>query len=157
MTLRTPQTLRPRASIVLVVSAVTAGGLALGGMGIGVAAPVSPDAGSHTLAIRAVQTSAKQFSHHHLVFTNKDSIKGKYAGNSVLTGVLNRRTDIVTGNIAIALSRGIVYAHFSENGPTGHLTGTVTGGAGRYKGISGSITGKAVNAKTTQVTVTYNN
>jgi hypothetical protein len=134
--------------------------LALSGLGVGVAASAaSPDKPTHTLTIRSVQTTAKAFPHHRLVFTNKDSITGRYAGNSVLTGVLNRKTDIVTGNIAIALSRGILYAHFTENGPTGQLTGQltgrVTGGAGAYQGISGAITGHATNAKTTMVTVTY--
>jgi hypothetical protein len=158
MTFRTRPSIPARSCVVLAVGCLAAGGLALSGLGVGVgvaASAASPGRSTHTITIRAVQTAAKQFPHHRLVFTNRDSIKGRYAGNSVLAGVLNRKTDIVTGNIAIALSRGILYAHFKENGPTGALTGTVTGGAGAYHGISGTITGNATNAKTTVVTVTY--
>jgi hypothetical protein len=152
MTFRTRLTRRPHPSAVIAAGALAVGSLALTGTG---AAAAAPAAATHTLTIRSTGTGHKQLTGHHIVFTTRDTIKGKYGGSGILTGILHPKTNEITASSAIALSGGIIYASLTVNGPTGTFTGGVTGGSGIYKGITGILKGRPINAKTTVVTITY--
>ena len=44
--------------------------------------------------------------------------------------------------VAVAIKGGLLYGHFTET-PHDTISGTITGGAGRFKGATGTIAGKA--------------
>jgi hypothetical protein len=133
------------------VSAMT-GALAVTGVGVGVA---SSSARTHTLKVKSTEVSEKFLPGGHFVDADKDTSNGKYIGTDAVSGLYVKTTKTTTGEVAFALSGGIMYASFTVNAETGVLTGKLTGGAGKYHGISGTIKGIPAGKKSTRVTVTY--
>jgi hypothetical protein len=58
------------------------------------------------------------------------------------------------GNVAVALKAGFLYAHLVFSN-TGALTGTLTGGTGKYVGVTGTVVGTPISKKDTDITVMY--
>jgi hypothetical protein len=132
--------------------ALAAGSLFATGVGASYAASAASK--PHVLTFKVKSTSQKNFG-KRFVSTDKDLSHGKHIGNDVLTGSYNPKTKTVSGDVAVGLAGGIIYAHlnFPAKGKT--FTGTVTGGAGKYKGASGSVTGTSLGHGKQKVTVTY--
>jgi hypothetical protein len=133
------------------ISAMT-GALAVTGVGVSVA---SSSAKTHTLNLKSTTISEKFLPHNHFVNADKDTRNGKYVGTDAASGVFNKKTEMVKGEVAFALSGGIIYANISINDKTGVLTGKITGGAGTFTRSSGTVKGTAVSEKTTDVTLIY--
>jgi hypothetical protein len=128
------------------------GALAVTGVGVGIA---SSSAKTHTLRVKSTVVSEKVLPGGHFVDADKDTSKGKYVGTDAVSGAYLKKTNTAKGEVAFALSGGIMYANIAENAKTGVLTGKLTGGAGKFKGISGTVKGTAVSEKSTDVTVIY--
>jgi hypothetical protein len=134
------------------VGVVAAGSLAVTGIGVSVAAS---SAGTHTLKVTSTEILSKNLPKNQFLDTDKDTSNGKYVGSDVVIGVYDPKTQGVKARVAFALSGGIMYANFSVNAKTGALTGKLTGGSGKFKDVSGTITGTPVSKKATAVTVIY--
>lgn len=112
------------------------------------ALPASAGSAHHTLHFTAVAKSHANLGHKGGVAFDHDVNAKGLVGYDILSFV--GRT---TADAAVGLNGGLLYAHltFSKTG----LTGTVTGGAGRYAGAKGSVTGKTISNNKTKVTITY--
>jgi hypothetical protein len=130
------------------VAAVTVAMLATGG-GL-LAMPAFASSATHTLTFTAKARAENTFSGSHSgAQFEKDYTAGKLIGYDIVTFQTQS-----SGFVALAVNGGFIYGHLHfSNGPT--TTGRVTGGAGAFKGVKGTIVGKSINNKTTNVTVTY--
>lgn len=84
-----------------------------------------------------------------------DTKHGKQIGGDSSSGRYHAATGKVTGRVSFQRKQGVIYATFSLNTQTAKLTGKVVGGAGIYKGVTGTLSGRAVNRKLTSITMTY--
>jgi hypothetical protein len=127
----------------LVVASLAAGTVAITGTGAAIAATSSHD---HTLSFTSKQTSATTHFGAHFVNADKDIKGGHVIGDDVLSAkvTFTKKVHSITGSIAIALKGGEIYAKITGNPDTNNLAGKLTGGAGKYKGISGTISGKPI-------------
>jgi hypothetical protein len=103
----------------------------------------------HTLRFDAVQVATHQFSPSTSAVLDKDVRAGKVIATDELDWTGS------TATVAIALSHGFLYGHFTVNQKTGAFAGVVTGGTGAYRGDAGTIRGQAISATKAAVTVTY--
>lgn len=127
----------------LVVTSLAAGTVAITGAGAAIAAT---SAKTHTLSFTSKQTSATTQFGAHFVNADKDVKGGHVIGDDVLSAKVTytKKVHSIRGSIAIALNGGEIYATITGNPDTDQLAGRLTGGAGKYKGVSGTISGKAV-------------
>jgi hypothetical protein len=98
---------------------------------------------THTLHFTAHKVAANSFGE-----VDKDTHAGKVIGYDALSYVASNRADV-----ALSLHGGFLYGHFTISS-SGALSGKVTGGAGAYKGDTGTIKGQGM-ANSATVTVTY--
>ena len=140
-----------RTEKVLVISAIT-GALAVTGVGVSLA---SSSVKTHTVKLTSTQVSEKFLPGDHFVDADKDLSSGKYVGTDSVSGQYNAKTEKVKGEAAFALSGGMIYANVEISDKTAVLAGKLTGGAGKFKGISGTVTGTVVSEKVTDVTIAY--
>jgi hypothetical protein len=133
----------------VIVATLAASTVALAGAGAAVA--TTSASSSHTLKLTSKTTSMSQFG-PDFVSADKDLAGGHVVGADVLSGKVTytKKTHSITGSIAIALKGGELYATVTGNPDTNALTGKLTGGAGKYKGVSGTISGKAVKGSNTE-------
>jgi hypothetical protein len=136
----------------LATALLTAGSLTVTGLGVAVAASGHK---TDTLSFISKETSDKQLPGNHFVDTDKDVAHGKYAGNDILTGHSNNKTATASGDVVFAREGGVIYGQVHLDFKTGAITGTVTGGAGKFAGAAGTITGNSLNDKDASLTITY--
>jgi hypothetical protein len=127
----------------LVVASVTAATVAITGAGAAIATTSSS---SHTLSFTSKQTAATTHFGPRFVNADKDVKGGHVIGDDVLSAKVTYTKTVhsIAGSIAIALNGGEIYATITGNPDTNKLAGKLTGGAGRYKGVSGTISGSPV-------------
>jgi hypothetical protein len=78
---------------------------------------------------------------------------GTIIGFDVINGKFDPATHSAKGWVAFSTRGGVLYGRLKfSNGPI--TTGTVTGGTGRFKGVSGTIYGKSLNSAGTRTAVT---
>lgn len=133
----------------IIAATLTAGTVAVAGVGAAIAATSASS--THTLKLTSKTTSMSQFG-PEFVSADKDLSGGHVVGADVLSGKVTytKKVHSITGSIAIALKGGELYATITGNPETNALTGKLTGGAGKYKGVSGTISGKAVKGSSTE-------
>jgi hypothetical protein len=133
----------------IIAATITAGTVAIVGGGAAFAATSASS--SHTLKLTSKTTSMRQFG-PDFVSADKDIKAGHVVGADVISGKVTytKKVHSITGSIAVALKSGELYATFTGNPDTNALAGTLTGGTGRYKGVSGTISGKAVKGSSTE-------
>jgi hypothetical protein len=110
---------------------------------VAVPALASGAATTHTLHFTAHKVGGNSFGE-----IDKDTHAGKVIGYDALSYVASNRADV-----ALSLRGGFLYGHFTISS-AGALSGKVTGGAGAYKGDTGTIKGQGTKGGAT-VTVTY--
>jgi hypothetical protein len=135
--------MKARTSIAVVgVAAITTGGCLL-------ALPASASSTTHTLTFTSITKSQVPLGKSGGASFDHDVSGGTVIGYDIVSfGSKN------TGNVAVALNHGVIYAHLKFSS-TGALKGKVTGGAGKYAGATGTVKGEAVAKNKTDVTVTY--
>lgn len=131
---------------------------------VGVGAFLIPAAGNstaatttHTIKFTAVAQKQANLSKTSFAQDEVDRNKaGKIIGFDVIYGSFNPKTNTATGRVALSTQGGILYGslHFT-NGPV--TTGRVTGGTGKFRGVTGTIYGKSINKAGTRtaVVITY--
>jgi hypothetical protein len=127
----------------LMVASLAAGTLAIAGAGTAIATRASS---SHTLSFTSKGTGKTAHFGRQYVNSDKEIKGGHTIGDDVISGIVNPKAQTISGTVAIALQGGVIYARFTGNFATGALTGKVTGGAGKFKGIAGTINGTAVGS-----------
>ena len=137
---------------------LAAAGLAVTGIAVapqlGSAAPAK--ATTHTLKLAAHQTANHNFPPNKFAGaeTDRSPATGKVLGYDTITGSFNLTTHVITINAAVALKGGLITAHLTGKGQT--FDGVITGGAGKYKTIKGTVHAQSRNgSKVTHITFTY--
>ena len=100
---------------------------------------------THTLKFTAVQQKSASFSGTTAGEAENDVNKaGKIIGFDVIYIVFNPKTHTASGGLTLDTNGGFLYGTLEfTNSPVTH--GKVTGGTGRFKGATGTITGKDLN------------
>lgn len=129
---------------------VSAAGTAVLAAAVAVAVPHLASAGTHQRAIESSATHTIRFVDKQagknidrgrgLIQANDDYDGKKLIGTDEINCVFGR----TSGKCLVTLSvkGGFLYGKFTET-PDDVITGTITGGAGSFKGDKGTITGKA--------------
>jgi hypothetical protein len=128
--------------------------------GLGVASTVdtaSAAATVHTLKFVATQTAQRNTGHGTFVGTEVERHKGTFVGYDTLSGKFNIHTHRAILHVAVSRPGGLLYAVVVvRSGPAGNFAGKVTGGAGKFKGARGTVTGHSPsNGNKAFVTVKY--
>jgi hypothetical protein len=135
----------------IVIGVTAAGAIAATGIGLAAAQPTST---THTLTFNAIQISVHQVGSTKFIAVAKDKRDGTFIGNDVVLGVFDVTTQTFRFHVAAALKGGFIYGQGHGNS-TGAITGTVTGGTGVYRSISGTLRGTPVSSTSERVTITY--
>lgn len=137
---------------------------ALAAIGIGaLVVPAVASAGSttHTLKFTAVTLKQKNVSKYQFAEADKDvNSKGKIIGFNTVWGVFNPKTSSAHGYVTFVTKGGTLNfsIKFSQNqAPGATSTGKLTGGTGKFKGDTGTLTATQLNKAGTRtaVTITY--
>lgn len=140
--------LRTSAALISTVALVGAGASLL-------PAAASPSHRAHKLSFTSVTEKSVMFSKGSGAESDKDlNKKGKIIGFGALSYKVGQTGG--TGRIALDLAGGFMYGKLTISAsPVTH--GTLTGGTGRYKGITGKISATNLNQAGTRtaVTITY--
>lgn len=122
-----------------------------------VPAVASSNSVSHTLKFTAITQKSANFSRTSFGQDEIDRNKaGKIIGFDVINGTFDPSTNTAKGRVALSTKGGILYGKLKfSNGPITH--GRVTGGTGKFSGVTGTIYGKSLNKRGTRtaVTITY--
>ena len=126
--------------------------------GVGVASTVDTASAApkvHTLKFVAVQTGQHRTGHNTFVGTDIERHKGQVVGFDTISGRFNVHTHEAFIRVAAARRGGLLYVALTQDA-SGQLNGRVTGGAGRFRGATGTVTGHSPgNGKKTYVLVKY--
>jgi hypothetical protein len=137
----------------IVTSAV--GAAALATAGLGVADAVTAHA-THTLMFKSVQLSSFNTAKTSFVNVDKDVVKGKKIGGDILSCKANATFSHIHCNFAGAFKGGIINGTFNLTQAHNNLhNGKITGGSGKFKGVTGKITGTTSGKNNENVTITY--
>jgi len=140
----------------LPVAAVGAAALISGGALL-LPAAASAHSVTHKLTFTAIKQKSASFSRTANGVAENDYDKaGKIIGFDVIYVAFNPQTHRPSGGVTLDTNGGFLYGtlEFAQN-PVIH--GTVTGGTGKFKGVSGTITARSLNKSGTRtaVTITY--
>jgi hypothetical protein len=118
-------------------------------------APRVASAKSHVLKFTAVMQKQTRLGKTGFAEDEKDVKNGKVIGFDVINATFIS-SSTAKGGVTLSTKGGFLYGtlKFTNNPVT---TGKVTGGTGKFKGATGTITGKDLNKKGTRtaVTITY--
>ena len=92
-------------------------------------------------------------------FAGTDRIRSR-ATNDVrgfvsYTGVFNPQTQTVRIFAGLALQGGVIFGRVMLTEESDRFTGRITGGSGKYRGITGTITGRSVGENRTFLNLHY--
>jgi hypothetical protein len=130
--------------IIASVGTALSGVLAAGFVAVSTGADAAPV--THTIKLISTQTAAHQFSKSSGVSAGTDRHKGKVIGYDVLSISGSR----IVGSFA---TRGGVIHFRIPFSKTKTLHGRVTGGSGRFAGVSGTIAATPLNKAQTRTAV----
>ena len=140
----------------LPIAAVGAAALISGGAFV-LPATASTHSVTHTLTFTAVTQKSASFSRTASGQADTDYSKaGKIIGFDIIRIAFDPQTHKPSGGVTLEAEGGFLYGTLKlSQGPVIH--GTVTGGTGTFKGVTGTITGRNLNKSGTRtaVTITY--
>jgi hypothetical protein len=137
----------------IATSAIGAGALATAGLGVADALTAHA---THTLTFKSVQLSSFNTAKTSFVNVDKDVVKGKKIGGDILSCKANATFTHIHCNFAGAFKGGIIDGTFNLTQAHNNLhNGKITGGVGKFKGVTGTITGTASGKNNENVTITY--
>jgi hypothetical protein len=116
----------------------------------------SADAALTTHHMRFVAYSDRNIRFGQTTFggTEIDRRNGHRVGFDVISGKFNLTTHSVTIYVSVARRGGLLHAKVHDVSNTRYV-GRVTGGSGRFKGASGTVTAQDLKGNGTRVIVTY--
>jgi hypothetical protein len=85
----------------------------------------------------------------------RDVKHGTVIGADSSSGQYHAKSQTVTADTTIERKGGLMFGTFTLDFQTGHLSGKIVGGLGKYKGVTGTISGRALNDKDTKATIVY--
>jgi hypothetical protein len=130
----------------------------VGGGALGFSAAASASTASHTLRFVSVEEKVIVYSKTSQAEQDKDTTNsGKLVGFDMLNFAFNPKTHKGTALAALDLKGGMLFAVLSVSLSSATSHGLITGGIGIFKGASGTIVAKNLNASGTRtaVTITY--
>ena len=146
------------------IGAISAGALLASGVGGAVALSADASTGSgaaaktHTLKFNSIEKGSHQLGKKYFAGIDVDKRKGEVVGYDTISGTFEQSTQTIKIDVAVSLKGGLLYGKVSAVGPSTDLDGKVTGGTGKFKGATGTITTHELpNGNTTQVTIKWSN
>ena len=116
------------------------------------------DAPAPTMHMRFIAHSDRNINFGRATFggTEIDRRAGHRVGFDLISGKFDPATGTVTIDVAVARRGGLLYGKVHTVSATRYV-GRVTGGSGRFKGASGTVTARNLNQQgsRTRVVVTY--
>jgi hypothetical protein len=94
----------------------------------------------HHLKFVALPTAGHNTGPRTFVGTEVNRRHGKVVGYDTLSGKFNFQTHRVFVRVAISRKGGLLFVQ-ANVGESGHFTGKVTGGRGRFSGARGTVRG----------------
>jgi hypothetical protein len=92
-------------------------------------------------------------------FAGTDRVRSRATGNVLgfasFTAVFNRRTETARIWASFALRGGLIHVRVRLTEETERFTGRITGGSGKYRGITGTISGRSTSGNRTFVNLHY--
>ena len=143
----------------LVVLAGTTAAVGVGAFLLPAAGHSGSPATTHTIRFTAVTEKQATLGKSTFVQSQVDHNKaGTVIGVDVINVAFSSTMSLSHGRVALSAKGGMLYGMLTFPTAT-TTTGKVTGGTGRFKGATGTIVGKNLNASgtRTKVTVTYTN
>ncbi len=126
------------------------------GMGVATADASAASAKVHTQRFDSRTVQDYQLAGGNYVDFSRDVAHGKLIGSDSSSGRYHESTGVVTGYVTFFRNGGTLRARFRFD--TRHSTtiyGTITGGQGTYRGVTGTVTGQVVSDTVTRTTLTY--
>jgi hypothetical protein len=112
-------------------------------------------AGPHSATVHTIRFTGTTLRQHAFGSSGRVTVDTDVQDHKVFTYDIATATGTNTVDMAIALNDGFLYAHIVF-GQHGDLTGTVTGGSGKFAGVTGTISGKpGPTSAQSAVTVRY--
>jgi hypothetical protein len=116
--------------------------------GLGVATTVdgasataqAPSAKAHHLKFVVVSLADHGTGRYTFVGTDVNRHQGKVVGYDTVSGKFNIHTGKAFLRVAVSRKGGLLFAHVTVP-ESGHFTGKVTGGRGRFSGATGTVRG----------------
>lgn len=109
---------------------------------------------THHMRFTAFSDRNVRFGQSTFGGTEIDRRDGHRVGFDVISGKFNPATRHVTIYVSVARRGGLLHAKVHDVSPSRYV-GTVTGGSGRFKGASGTVTARNLPGNGTRVIVTY--
>ena len=137
------------------ISGLAAGALAAGSLTLAGDAAAAPAGKAHTVTIKAHETSGHDNRKTgHFVESDRDTRNGSWWGDDVVQGHIDLAAHAAIGYVTISRLTGTIRLKFRQT-DNGALSGKILGGTGKYKTITGTVTGNQVSQKVTKVTLNY--
>jgi hypothetical protein len=136
----------------VVLSSIAAGSLAVTGIGVGTSVAASSAPTPHTITFKSKTVVSKSVGKNKSIDADKNTAHGKFLGTDVVTFTFKH--NVAKGKVAAAFKGGFIYGKFNAT-QTGAISGKITGGTGKYKDVTGTITGQSAGKNTEKVTITY--
>jgi hypothetical protein len=95
----------------------------------------------HHLKFVTVTTASHDTGSRTFVATEVNRHHGKVVGYDTLSGKFNFHTHKLFLRVALSRKGGLLYAHVTLTREFGPFKGKVTGGAGRFRGARGTVSG----------------
>jgi hypothetical protein len=128
--------------------------LIAGTVAVSAVAGAAPATTNHTIKLIATQTANHPFSNASAASAATDRSHGKVVGYNILSKKFTSTSGVILG--AFAVQGGLLYFRIPASNSM-PLHGKITGGAGKFAGVSGTITATKLNnaRKQTAVTIVY--
>jgi hypothetical protein len=104
------------------------------------ASATAPTDKAHHLKFVAIQTGSHGVGPRSFAGTDVNRHHGKVVGYDTISGKFNRHTHKAFLRVALSRKGGLLFGQLTI-GQSGHFTGKVTGGRGRFSGATGTIRG----------------
>jgi len=128
-----------------------AGGAIVGVVGLSAAAPASA---THSLKFMATQVTDHIIGFQDIA-ADVDKQSGKIVGYDTTDCHMNTQSKTAHCEVTLARAEGTMRGWINLDLNTGLATGTVSGGTRAYRGVTGTISGKAASNNATAVTIRY--
>ena len=113
----------------------------------------SAQATTHTLRFTSVELSSINFSKTHFGQADVDRNRAhQKIGFDTLNGVFDPKTNSVKIDVSFDAKGGFMYFHLHSTSPNSYA-GKMTGGTGRFRHATGTITAKNLNSAGTRTAV----
>jgi hypothetical protein len=108
----------------------------------------------HTMTFTSTSKSEVDPTATTFVSHNVDKLNGKVIGYDLSSGNVDPDTGALTFHVAFGFKGGLVFADLKVVGG-GTVSGPITGGSGKFAGVTGTITSEPPQGNSSRVTLRY--